>query len=245
MSNPRPGRATWAHHALAAGLALAICDASRATPIADNPAAVSQPSAEPVPTPAALGIDPVSRFLIERGLVGAAAAVPAASALAGQVREKVADMVMHALHFIGVPYRLGGNGADDGGIDCSGFTRQVFERSLGLILPRRAEEQARAPGLVAVERDRLQPGDLVFFNTLKRTFSHVGIYIGDGKFVHSPRSGAEVRVEDMRFMYWAKRFTGARRAGPVVEPAGAVAQPTAALVTSTADGTNVTAHTLR
>ena len=73
-------------------------------------------------------------------------------------------------------------------------------------------EQARAPGLLAVKRDELQPGDLVFFNTLKRTFSHVGIYVGEGKFIHAPKPGGEVRVEDMRFMYWAKRFTGARRA---------------------------------
>ena len=65
-----------------------------------------------------------------------------------------------------------------------------------------------------VERDELRPGDLVFFNTLRRTFSHVGIYIGDGRFIHAPRTGGEVRVEDMRHAYWATRFTGARRAEP-------------------------------
>ena len=87
--------------------------------------------------------------------------------------------------------------------------------SVGLVLPRRVDEQATAPGLIKVKREELKPGDLVFFNTLKRTFSHVGIYVGDGKFIHSPRSGGEVRVEDMRFVYWAKRFTGARRAEPM------------------------------
>jgi len=97
----------------------------------------------------------------------------------------------------------------------------VFETSLGLVLPRRADQQAKAPGLVAVKRDELQPGDLVFFNTLKRTFSHVGIYVGDGKFIHAPKPGGEVRVEDMRFVYWAKRFTGARRAEPTQEQATA------------------------
>ena len=76
------------------------------------------------------------------------------------------------------------------GFDCSGFTRHVFETSLGLVLPRRADEQAAAPGLVAVKREDLQPGDLVFFNTLRRTFSHVGIYIGDNRFIHAPRPAA-------------------------------------------------------
>jgi cell wall-associated NlpC family hydrolase len=90
--------------------------------------------------------------------------------------------------------------------------------SLGLVLPRRADDQAKSAGLAVVKRDELKPGDLVFFNTLKRTFSHVGIYVGEGKFIHSPRTGGEVRVEDMRFAYWAKRFTGARRAqAPVAE----------------------------
>jgi cell wall-associated NlpC family hydrolase len=87
----------------------------------------------------------------------------------------------------------------------------VFEHSIGLVLPRRADEQARAPGLFKIAKEELKPGDLVFFNTLRRTFSHVGIYVGDGKFIHSPRAGGEVRVEDMRVAYWAKRFNGARR----------------------------------
>jgi len=91
----------------------------------------------------------------------------------------------------------------------------VFEMSFGLMLPRRADEQAVAPGFVAVKREDLRPGDLVFFNTLKRTFSHVGIYIGENRFIHAPRSGQVVRTEDMSFAYWAKRFTGARRAEAV------------------------------
>ena len=91
------------------------------------------------------------------------------------------------------------------------------------MLPRRVDEQARAPGFVPVKRDELQPGDLVFFNTLKRTFSHVGIYIGEGKFIHSPRPGGEVRIEEMSLAYWRKRFTGARRAEAIVPPAAASA----------------------
>ena len=109
------------------------------------------------------------------------------------------------------PYRRGGNDGNTG-FDCSGFTRHVFGISLGLALPRRVDEQAGASGLVKVQRNELQPGDLVFFNTLRRTYSHVGIYVGQGRFIHSPRSGAQVRVEDMRTAYWSTRYTGARRA---------------------------------
>lgn len=171
--------------------------------------------------------DPLGRFLNDSGLASGAAALanaPAAAAsaaaavpntLASKIRDQASDMVVTAMNFLGVKYRRGGNDADVG-FDCSGFTRHVFEMSMGYVLPRRVDEQAKAPGLVTVKRDELKPGDLVFFNTLKRTFSHVGIYVGDGKFIHSPKPGGEVRVEDMGFAYWKKRFTGARRAEPTV-----------------------------
>jgi cell wall-associated NlpC family hydrolase len=149
--------------------------------------------------------DALSSLLIERGVL------QPASELAHAVRDKASELVVSAMNFLGVPYRRGGTSADDG-FDCSGFTRHIFSLSLGLVLPRRVDDQANAAGLSQVEREELKPGDLVFFNTLKRTFSHVGIYIGDGKFIHAPRSGANVRVEDMRQSYWARRFTGARRA---------------------------------
>jgi cell wall-associated NlpC family hydrolase len=164
--------------------------------------------------------DAVTRLLVERGLLEAPASAPPTRApvqehaFVRQVRDKASDMVISAMNFLGVPYRRGGVSAEDG-FDCSGFTRHVFELSLGLVLPRRVDEQASASGLQVVKRDELKPGDLVFFNTLKRTFSHVGIYVGEGKFIHSPRSGAQVRVEDMRYAYWSKRFTGARRAEPL------------------------------
>ena len=167
---------------------------------------------------AAASTDAVSRFLAEKGLIATTNAALAGPGFVSQVRDKAADMVLTAMNFLGVRYKRGGNDAD-AGFDCSGFTRQVFESSLGLVLPRRADEQAKAAGLVAVKKDELQPGDLVFFNTLRRTFSHVGIYVGDGKFSHSPKPGGEVRVESMNFAYWAKRFTGARRAEPLSEPA--------------------------
>ena len=169
--------------------------------------------------------DTAERFLADKGLIGSAGNVSTSPGLATQVRDGAADMVLTAMNFLGVRYKRGGNSADNG-FDCSGFTRRVFESSLGLLLPRRADEQAKAAGLVAVKKDELQPGDLVFFNTLRRTFSHVGIYIGDGKFVHSPRPGGEVRVEDMRIVYWAKRFTGARRAEPVADKPASAETPT-------------------
>lgn len=190
--------------------------------------ALAAPDFAPLPPAAAAAsaVDAVNRFLVDKGLIpssGESATVPSVpeSGFVTRIRDKASDMVSTAMNFLGVPYRRGGNTVDSG-FDCSGFTRQVFETSLGLVLPRRADEQAHAPGLVAVKRDDLQPGDLVFFNTLRRTFSHVGIYLGDGKFIHSPKPGGEVRVEDMRFSYWTKRFTGARRAEPMIDPQASI-----------------------
>ena len=162
-------------------------------------------AAPPEHAPGASPSDGVAQLLIERGLLPSGA-MP----LVQNMRDRASDLVLSAMNFLGVPYRRGGNSAEEG-FDCSGFTRHIFERSLGLVLPRRADEQAKADGLEQVGRDELKPGDLVFFNTLRRTFSHVGIYVGDGKFIHAPRTGQVVRVEDMREAYWSRRFTGARR----------------------------------
>ncbi len=137
------------------------------------------------------------------------------------VSNKASELVVNAMGFLGVPYRRGGNNAETG-FDCSGFVRAIYEQSVGLLLPRRAEQQAAATQ--RIDKNDLQPGDLVFFNTLKRTFSHVGIYVGDGKFIHSPKPGAEVRVESMGLSYWKSRFDGARR----VATPGASAQDTQA-----------------
>ncbi len=129
-----------------------------------------------------------------------------------QVRVSVTDkstaLLANALGFLGVPYKRGGSSADTG-FDCSGFVKATFEQTLGLILPRKAEQQAAVTE--KIDKTELQPGDLVFFNTMRRAFSHVGIYLGDGQFVHSPKPGAEVRVESMDIAYWRKRFDGARR----------------------------------
>ena len=159
----------------------------------------------------------VGRYTAEKGLfnrIGEAGhqvvdnVVDKAIDHAGAVRDRASDLVGHALGFLGVPYRRGGNSATTG-FDCSGFVKAIYEQTFGLTLPRLAKEQAAATQ--TIDRKDLQPGDLVFFNTMRRAFSHVGIYVGDGKFVHAPKPGAKVRVEDMGGSYWARRFDGARR----------------------------------
>ncbi len=155
--------------------------------------------------------DAMLQLLHERGLLLPARVAESTQTLVRQVRDQASDLVVTALNFLGVPYRRGGDSPEQG-FDCSGFTRHLFEQTFGLVLPRRADEQARESSLAPVDRAELKPGDLVFFNTMKRAFSHVGIYIGEGKFIHSPRSGGQVRVEDMGSSYWATRYNGARRA---------------------------------
>jgi cell wall-associated NlpC family hydrolase len=135
------------------------------------------------------------------------------------VGDQASGLVINAMAFLGVPYRYGGNTIETG-FDCSGFVRAVYEQSVGKILPRRSDEQAAATQVI--DRNELKPGDLVFFNTMRRAFSHVGIYVGDGKFIHSPRAGSHVRVEDMRKTYWSTRFNGARRV-PIAASNGSAA----------------------
>ena len=164
--------------------------------------------------------DDIDRFLADKGLLTQIAQV--SESLSHSVSNKASELVVTALGFLGVPYKRGGNSFETG-FDCSGFVRSMYEQTVGLILPRKAEQQAAATQ--QIEKSELQPGDLVFFNTLRRAFSHVGIYVGEGKFIHSPRAGAEVRVEDMQKAYWAHRFDGARRVQTVAAPATAI--PTA------------------
>ncbi|HEV6967990.1 C40 family peptidase, partial [Roseateles sp.] len=176
---------------------------AQAQPAADKAAPRPAPGTQPAN-------DAVSRFLSDRGLLGNAE-TGGSSRLLASVRDTASDLVLSAMNFLGVRYTRGGNSVENG-FDCSGFTRHIFEMSVGLILPRRADEQAKLSSLLPIRKDELKPGDLVFFNTMRATFSHVGIYVGEGKFIHAPRTGSAVRVEDMRDSYWAKRFTGARRA---------------------------------
>jgi cell wall-associated NlpC family hydrolase len=118
------------------------------------------------------------------------------------------ELVLRAMTLLGINYKFGGNSPETG-FDCSGFVRYVFKEAFGYTLPRRSEEISQKGVKIGI--DQLVPGDLVFFNTLKRTFSHVGIYIGNNQFVHAPSSGSVVRVESIDKNYWQARFDGARR----------------------------------
>lgn len=151
--------------------------------------------------------DRLEEWLSRHG--GRAATSTAAAGVPG--RDAAAELVIAAMNFLDRPYRSGGHSVDTG-FDCSGFTRHLFGQTLGIALPRRVDDQAHDRALSQVPREALRAGDLVFFNTLRRTFSHVGIYVGDGRFIHAPRSGAQIRVESLSSAYWAHRFTGARRA---------------------------------
>lgn len=125
-----------------------------------------------------------------------------------------AELLLHALAFLGVRYQYGGTSPDTGW-DCSGYVRHVFKEAIGVLLPRSAVDMGEHGE--AVRRDALKPGDLVFFNTLKRAFSHVGIYLGDNRFIHAPTTGKAVQISSMSSSYWAQRYDGGRRIAAVRE----------------------------
>ena len=122
--------------------------------------------------------------------------------------DRLQNLLMHAISLIGVKYKYGGSSAD-AGFDCSGFVRHVFAESAAIELPR----SSYAMGTLgeSVTTDDLRPGDMVFYNTRRRNFSHVGIYLGEGRFVHAPSRGKSVEIVDMSDHYWKRRFNGARR----------------------------------
>jgi cell wall-associated NlpC family hydrolase len=134
--------------------------------------------------------------------------LPEKTTLLGSATERANEMIFYALSHLGVRYKYGGDNPDKG-FDCSGLVRWVFNRTWGMMLPRRSDEIARSGK--EISRDQLKPGDLVFFNTLRRAYSHVGIYLGDGRFLHAPSAGGQVRVENMNVPYWQQRWNGARR----------------------------------
>ena len=128
--------------------------------------------------------------------------------LVDSVSGKSEELIDRAMEVIGVRYRWDAE-LPQSGLDGSSFVGYVFKDKLGFLLPRKSTQMSRVGK--PINRDELQPGDLVFFNTMRLTFSHVGIYVGDNKFIHSPSKGTTVRVDDLGSLYWDKRFDGARR----------------------------------
>lgn len=118
------------------------------------------------------------------------------------------DVLMSAMSLEGIQYKYGGSSPETG-FDCSGFVGYVYNQAANMQLPRTSRGISRVGR--NIHRTELQSGDLVFFNTSKRAYSHVGIYVGNGKFIHAPRKGSFVRVESMQTSYWKNRFNGARR----------------------------------
>jgi cell wall-associated NlpC family hydrolase len=121
---------------------------------------------------------------------------------------RMSELIMTAMTLIGVNYKFGGN-TPESGFDCSGLVRHLFNGSFGISLPRTSHELVRHGK--AIEKTALEIGDLVFYNTRRRAYSHVGIYIGEGRFIHAPSRGRSVETVDMSNSYWVKRFNGARR----------------------------------
>ncbi len=149
------------------------------------------------------GIDPAPAWPGGSELLARPAAEP------GQANSQRDSLVALAMKLRAVRYVRGGNNPATG-FDCSGFVRYVFARALGLQLPVTSASQFRAGRQVA--RSELMPGDLVFFHTRGRQrVSHVGIYLDDGRFIHSPSAGKTVQVSSMGETYWSRRFVGARR----------------------------------
>ena len=136
---------------------------------------------------------------------------PAPSALPTSPDAERAEVLLQALLALGLDYRYGGTSPVTG-FDCSGLVAYIYQEAWGIRLPRNAKAQSEAGTPVSLAE--LQPGDLVFYDTQNRPFSHVGIYLGDGKFVYAPKSGEQVRVGSLKSAYWTQRFNGARRIEP-------------------------------
>ncbi|GAB6195159.1 C40 family peptidase [Lysobacter xanthus] len=196
--------------ALAALLALAALPAF-ADPV--NTAGMGADSADtPADTRAAL---PDSMSLSDRALMLAsdinrliAPGARSATATQGAATGRVQSVLSRAFALLGTPYRWGGT-SPDGGFDCSGLVGYVFRNALGIELPRVSREMAQTGA--QVDRNQMTAGDLVFFSTHSSGVDHVGIYIGEGKFLHAPRTGRDVTVSNLDTGYWSGKFVSARR----------------------------------
>lgn len=166
------------------------------------------------PTVRGLGLVALALFALAplpataQGTPPARSFATSAAATASKVWSGAQDVAIYALGLIGVDYRYGGN-SPESGLDCSGLVRYVFQEVTGVTLPRTSKEMSGLGAKVAA--GDLKPGDLVFFNTRRFQFSHVGIYLGDNRFIHAPTTGSEVEIARLSESYWQKHFNGARR----------------------------------
>lgn len=172
-------------------------------PIASTPESLQTPPEAPAP---AMGNLPVAASQVS----AKPRKIPASATTRKVATDYVPaqELLLSAMSLIGVKYKWGGN-TPESGLDCSGFIKYVFQNTLNIALPRTALGMSRVGN--TIDKDELKPGDLVFFNTLKRRFSHVGIYLGDNRFIHAPRSGRNIEITNMDTKYWTSRFNGARR----------------------------------
>jgi cell wall-associated NlpC family hydrolase len=129
---------------------------------------------------------------------------------AAPLRRGVDELLFKALSLVGVRYRPGGNSPETG-FDCSGYVCYLYREVYSMVLPRTSDAMAAVQRGENIPRSALQPGDLVFFNTMRRPYTHVGIYLGEDRMIHAPSSGGMVRVESLNERYWVKRWNGARR----------------------------------
>jgi len=118
------------------------------------------------------------------------------------------EVIPYAKSLIGTPYHYGGESPSTG-FDCSGFVRHVFHHTRGMTLPRTAHDMSRVGK--RIKANEMRPGDLVFYSTQGTPYSHVGIFLGNAKFIHSPSTGKRVEIVDMSMRYWQEHYNGARR----------------------------------
>lgn len=216
MHSKRTASAAALHRRFAAICALAALFALPCAALAApaNDSAAPSPAAEPAaPTSTARAARPVALTLPDRALVLASdlnrLLKPDAAEAGAKPEGRVRDVLQRALALLGTPYRWGGS-SPDSGFDCSGLVGYVFRNALGIELPRVSREMAKA-GQPVADRASMTAGDLVFFSRTGGEVDHVGIYVGEGRFVHAPRTGRDVTVSNLDTGYWSEKFLEARR----------------------------------